>query len=446
MLYKALGLFLLIAFLFGCWCAARFSVNLCPDEEGRILLSNWIFQKGTLPTGYEYELIDPDPFLDPYHDYSSPNWGYDYAFTPYLPSMLGGLAMKAASLVTQDPKMLLFAARCVDLAGYAVLCFYAFRLAKECLTTCRGAFVLLICGLPQVQFLAGYLNNDLFSLMSSVMIFYYLMRGKRTGWDTASCMGLGVSVSVSLLTYYFGYGLILAGALYALADCVSAAKRVGGSRREQILYVLKRAGIVAGIVLLLAGWYFIRNLIIYDGDLFGIASQHRCAELYEQAGHEVYDPPTIYDRGATWKYFFDITMKSAVGIFGYMDILMPDGVYLLFDGLFLTGLLLYLPLLTQRLKNRQGRRSHLCLLFAVFAPVCFSIYRSATYDFEPQGRYLISALPAVAYLTASGYGWLEKKAQGENGRTFDADCFLCPLLIALWLYAAVRYLIPLASA
>ena len=443
-----LYVFLAMCLVTAVYCSFRFSVNLCPDEEGRILLSNWIYKYGTLPTGYEYELIDPDPLLDPYHDYSSPNWGYDYAFTPYLPSMLGALLMKAVSLFSTSQSALLTAARSVNIFGYAVVMIYSVKLSEELFGNRSKLFVMMIAGIPQILFMSGYLNNDLFSLMSSLMIIYYLIRCHRTGWDIKMCIMLGISVSVSLLTYYFGYGLILLAAIWAAADCTAYAKNHCDDPKNCVRFVTARAAAVIITVLLLAGWYFIRNAVIYSGDVFGIKSQHQCAELYEAAGHEVYDPPTFNDRNATWKYWFDISLKSLVGIFGYMDKLMDTGLYCLYDIMFLTGMIMYALSLPGRIKEgKTAVFKELSVFLTVLFPLIFSMYRSYTYDFEPQGRYIITALPAIAYMISYGYRYIRNlipaklKAPEEP---LNVENILCPLLAVIWITALVKNILPLA--
>lgn len=42
----------------------------------------------------------------------------------------------------------------------------------------------------------------------------------------------------------------------------------------------KRGGLVAAVVLLGIGWFFIRNAILYDGDFIGLKSLRLCAEMY----------------------------------------------------------------------------------------------------------------------------------------------------------------------
>ncbi|MBR2671423.1 MAG: hypothetical protein IKE27_04410 [Oscillospiraceae bacterium] len=442
-----LYIFLGICLVTAVYCSFRFSVNLCPDEEGRVLISNWIYRYGTLPTGYEYALIDPDPNLDPYHDYTSPNWGYDYAFTPYLPSILGALMMRAVSLFTKRQTALLIAARSVNIIGYAVTMIYSVKLSREISSRAWKLFVMLLIGIPQVLFLSGYLNNDLFSLMSSVMIIYYLVRCHRTDWKTGMCIGLGISVAVSMLSYYFGYGLILIATIWSVADCRASAAKIYEDPKDRTVFIIKKASVVFLTVFLLAGWYFIRNAVIYSGDVFGIRSQHHCAELYEAAGHEVYDPPTFADCNATWKYWFEITLKSLVGIFGYMDKLMDNALYVFYDMLFLAGFVLYPFSLPERIrKNSTTLPVCILALFSVVIPLFLSMHRSVTYDFEPQGRYIISALPAVAFAISSGYGHLDslisRKRLPENS-FLSVENLICPVLTVLWFLALINHILPL---
>ena len=44
-----------------------------------------------------------------------------------------------------------------------------------------------------------------------------------------------------------------------------------------------------------------------------------------------------------------------------------------------------------------------CLILTILIPLLLMIYSSYTSDYQPQGRYAISALPGLALLAAAGY-------------------------------------------
>ena len=98
-------------------------------------------------------------------------------------------------------------------------------------------------------------------------------------------------------------------------------------------------------------------------------------------------------------------------------------------------------------------RSFLPLVFilaCIVIPFLLSMYRSATYDYEPQGRYVISSLPLIAYMVASGFERLRlSRAYGRACEVIGLedtgllDSVLCVMLAALWCYAAFGYVVDL---
>ena len=44
--------------------------------------------------------------------------------------------------------------------------------------------------------------------------------------------------------------------------------------------MLKKGICISAIVLLICGWYFIRNFVIYDGDILGLATEEKYSEQY----------------------------------------------------------------------------------------------------------------------------------------------------------------------
>ena len=46
------------------------------------------------------------------------------------------------------------------------------------------------------------------------------------------------------------------------------------------IFLAKRIGWVVLAVLIVAGWWFIRSYIIYDGDILGLTASRKCGELH----------------------------------------------------------------------------------------------------------------------------------------------------------------------
>ena len=195
---KTENLLILTTFLLCAAGAALIPIDWCPDEKGRRLLSDWMFLKSTLPTGHEEETMIE-------------LWGFSYALRPYLSSMIGALFMKATALLTGSNRALLLASRMGSVLSVTACCYFCLRLGHR-LFEHRSSAILMavfVCYLPQVLFLGCYQNNDALSLCAVSMLLCFLVEGYDSRWDLKSCIGIGVSLALGLLSYYFIYGWLL---------------------------------------------------------------------------------------------------------------------------------------------------------------------------------------------------------------------------------------------
>lgn len=99
--------------------------------------------------------------------------------------------------------------------------------------------------------------------------------------------------------------------------------------------LLKKGCLMLGIVFLVAGWWFIRSGILYDGDFLGMKTSSIYAEKYAidelkpsnrvlpvNMGMSVLD--MIWWVPGEWQHNWLVTvLVSFVGTFGHLDIFMP---------------------------------------------------------------------------------------------------------------------------
>lgn len=386
---------LLFAVFTVCLCGALLlPVTACPDEEGRLLLTDWIFRSRALPTGNEPEVIIP-------------GWGFSYALRPYLSSLIGAAFMTAASAVFGAPSLLLPAARMCSVLSVTACCYFCLRLGRRLFERRSSALLLaaFVCFNPQVLFLGMYLNNDALSLGAVSAVLCFLTEGYDERWSLSRCVGLAISFSVALLSYYSVYGWLLMSAVF----CVSAVlgderiPRRGG-------FLLRRAALVGGLCLLLAGWFFLRNAWLHQGDLFGIAAEERSrAELLAQ-GAELYPYLRLRENGFSllgflrdrnW-YWLMITVKSFVGMFGYMNLPLPEKYYSVYLAVFVSGFILFALFLPQRPMSRRDRLLALTLLGSSLITFALHVWHSYARDYQPQGRYVITLALAFGCMLACG--------------------------------------------
>ena len=392
-------------FLYFAWSCVL-PIDQAPDEATRLGIPFYIAQNGALPSGFEESLRNQI-------------WGISYAFTPYGSSLLSAVFVKAAMILGAGDVTQVVAARlssCIfgSLTVF-VLMLICVELEFDRLTATVAGAVLGF--LPQFAFLSSYLNNDIFSAFCAAMVVLGWIRGFRRGWDVGPCAFLGAAIGLLSLSYYFAYGLIPISIFVFFAS----ARRLGVSWGG----CFRRAGVVFVVAFAIGGWFFVRNALIYSGDFLGMRSYSECAELYAQQEYRPSVHQTLKMSGefimsplfdSTWLW---MTFRSCVAYFGYMAYPIAEFLYLPFIVFCCVGLAL--PVIAKgRLVpiSGHGRLGNGCfadkllvvaLIAAAVSPVVFSAYRSWATDWEPQGRYIVSAWIAVAVLWAWGFDCLVRR-------------------------------------
>lgn len=410
-----------IIFLVLAW---KMDANAGPDEIYRWLVSEWIAKNGKLPTGFELDIVNPV-------------WCYSYAFTPYLPSMIAGIFVRIAMLFTSDPQRLLFAARLVSVFSGMGTLFVAFRVGDKILENKYSVYFFagIVAYLPQFTFLSGYLNNDVMSLLTAFLILDAVLEGSRHGWNLKNMIYLAVATGLCMLTYYFGYGWVL----FAIAGYFYTAFRVEKDRKK----IFKNAVIIALLVFAVAGWYFIRNGIIYHGDFLGYRAQQECADQYS-----IYYAIYPVNNPGGWSMglrdmlhngrWISTTVESFIGMFGGMIICLDGKFYDFYMAAFWACVLVFV-LRRYKTRKRLSTAFLLMLLITAAFPVGFSIYSSFMRDYQPQGRYVITVLPVICVICSVGMDELSKaiveKFDGEKpfmvkiGKAFPALATICLFLV-----------------
>ncbi len=416
-----------------------------PDEGMRADLTYWICENGRLPIGNEPELINP-------------TWGFSYAFTPYLPSMLASIFVWIAGIFTQDPLQLTFASRLINVLAGSGCVYFCLKLAPYLFKNKWSGylFAVLVGFLPQFVFLCGYLNNDVISLLSCLSMLYFLVSGKEGRWPIKSCIGLGLSMAVCALTYFYAYGWLLICVLFCIVSCLRDPEIPRKGR-----FLARRAALVFGVFFLSAGWYFIRNAILYDGNFLGLGQGAACKQAYIAAGNSVYIPTPPAKEGVSLLFMLKdkkwilMTLCSLVGVFDYMTLYMDNYAYVLYYGFLGLGAILGFVFFLRRRKNALLPVS---LILSALIPIGLSVYRSYFSDFQPQGRYIISALPALAIFTVWGYERLtdiiSKAVPSRRAGRQDAvpvsgrgklPLILAGLWLLLFLFAYHNYLVTILN-
>lgn len=374
--------------------AALVPTDQCPDETGRMQLVHWMVDTGTLPTGNEEPTI-------------MEVWGFSYALRPFLPQIVSAAFVSVASLFTRSYASLLFVARLPSVFSVVLCCALLLGLGHRIFDRRESAvlFAAIVCLLPQVVFLGMYVNNDAPSLAVVTGMLYAMVRAYDEGWRIVDCLWLAVATSACLLTYYVVYGWIVAALVFCVVGVLSCA-----DVQNRMGLLGRRLALVVGVCALLAGWFFVRNAWLHDGDVFGLVSEARSRERMAAQGVELYQPIVPRDEGVSFLGLFSfregsmlwMSARSFVGTFGYMIYYLPLVCYGLYYAVFVEGLALYGSVIVRERPSRRHILLVLTMLLAVSITVFMHLWASWTRDFEPQGRYVITLILLLGYLLAYG--------------------------------------------
>lgn len=389
--------------------------NEAPDEAMRYLIPQYIYKYGRLPKGWEEEV-------------RSQIWGISYAFQPYLPYIIGGYLMKLTALVNDSEKALLMTARLVNIVIGMGFYWYVVQIAKKMIKSrlFRNFFIALLAMLPQLLYLFTYVNTDGIAMFSSAMIVYYWLEGLETRWNKSSCIGLAVGIGICALSYFNAYGYALCSVVLFITSMILYYGKTGS--RACAERILKRGCFIAVIVLLIAGWWFVRAAILFDGDILGMNTSSKYGELYAQEEFKPSVRQSVKEQGISLGEMLKesetggmdwcrLTYRSTIGVFGYAKYIMGLDLYEIHKRLFLLGfvgtLLRGLTGLAAYLQGRVKKRQQCSLagesivlqaslICSMIIPVILAVYYSYASDFQPQGRYLMPMILPLMYYTATG--------------------------------------------
>ena len=408
--------------------------NSCPDEKMKWDICKYIAEHNSIPDGRDESIRDSA-------------WGISYAFQPILTYMICAVFVKIASIFTTQQFALVVAARLVSTISMTLTIYFVIKSANK-LFKDKGIykylFIIFIAFQPITAFLASYINNDSTAILAISMIIYLWILGLESNWKTKHCILLGGAVGFCALTYYNAYGYILCSVLICLSSAVL--------NKMDAKEIAKKALIVASVAFAVAGWWFVRNAIIYDGDILGTKTQNEYGDKYalEKYKPSVRKTPENSNESILHMLNEDAwaktTVKSFVGMFGYQSILMSNKIYYLYLSLWLIGglgcLLKFKDLFIYKKEEKSKYILNYIFVIAIIIPILLSIIYSYTSDFQPQGRYIMGIIIPFMYFVVNGIQtMLEKFIKSEKIRNIIIIMIML-LIIAISFKAIFSYVIP----
>ena len=408
--------------------------NSCPDEKMKLDICKYIAEHNSIPDGRDESIRDSI-------------WGISYAFQPILTYMICAVFVKIASIFTTQQFVLVVAARLVSTISMTLTIYFVIKISNKLFKDkeiYKYLFIVFIAFQPITAFLASYINNDSTAILAISMIIYLWILGLESNWKIKHCILLGGAVGFCALTYYNAYGYILCSVLICLSSAV--LNKMGAKE------IAKKALIVASVAFAVAGWWFVRNAIIYDGDILGTKTQNEYGDKYalEQYKPSVRKTPENSNE-SIWHMldedaWANTTAKSFVGIFGYHSILMSNKIYYSYLGLWLIGglgcLLKFKDLFIYKKEEKSKYILNYIFVIAIIIPILLSIIYSYTSDFQPQGRYIMGIIIPFVYFVVNGIQtMLEKFIKSEKIRNIIIIMVML-LIIAISFKAIFSYVRP----
>ncbi len=242
----------------------------------------------------------------------------------------------------------------------------------------------LVAFLPQFTFRGMSLSNDALVTTMAAGSVYMLIRLVRQGFTWRTGAVCGAFVALAYLSKISAICLTIPLALTIITE------RLGWRLRALHFGIL---GVPAAMV---APWTA-RNIWLY-GDPFASAAMHTAV------AHIVLEKPL------TSEYFYTTLpyylSRSFVGMFGWMNIVLPEDIYM---GFWILGVVSFSGLVWSALTRRLEGRVVLVLATIIVLNVLVVVHINRTFT-QPQGRYLFPCLPALAVLMTVGLegwpGWL----------------------------------------
>lgn len=265
---------------------------------------------------------------------------------------------------------------------------------------------------PMFLFISASVNNDnLVTALVSVVIYLTLIL-LRDGFATHRSFLIAFLIALATLAKLSG--LVLVPVVVVVALWVAYRDR---NLRGLLIF----GGLLAGIWLVVAGWWYARNLILYD-ELFGTNMMVRVAGAR----------PTAFTLNTALSEFEGFRW-SFWGVFGLFNIIVPfRWFYILLDVLVFTsgfGLALAVYRLVTERHDVRSRDSliNLGTLLTVLTIGLLAFLQWTAQTYASQGRLLFPYVAAILPLVALGWVMVTITASQVTLRTFPARAMLLPL-------------------
>lgn len=260
--------------------------------------------------------------------------------------------------------------------------------AKPHLALCAAATVAFT---PQFLFISSVINNDVVSSALSTVTLWLLVGGVRRRFSTGRASLLGVAIGLAALSKVSALALLPLTLLVVALRIWWTVPDSGFYQR--LSRVFFRWAIVLGLALVVAGWWYVRNSLLYD-DPLGLQSHFDAGWAYEE-------PLSLSN---LWSQLPGVAL-SLWAAFGMGNVHLPKMTYVLVAfvvALAVAGLAAWVVRARQS-KKRLGTRAWSLFVLGVWSLIVFAaLFRWMQLVKAALGRLLFPAIGALAVLMVWG--------------------------------------------
>lgn len=310
------------------------------------------------------------------------------------------------------------------------------NIAKNPTEWVAWAAAALVAFNPQFLYISSAVSNDSLIVALSAVALFLLVRAFQMPLTNRGAIVLGVVCGLCALAKVSGIAMLpLAVLVVAVARPSGSPESSGASARPlrspQTSKVLVCEILLCGSWLLVAGWWYVRNILLY-GELTGTG---RMVEIF--GGRTA---PFTLDAWSAQLYEAFETFWLG---FGWGNVRAPEWLYLILGVgvmLAIVGLILGVWRARHTLSTALGTQLPLFVLAAWIGVIFLALVQWMIQVDAPYGRLLFPALPAIAPLLVIGWGQLlSERGKGIFYRVVPialvALAALAPFLFILPAYA-----------
>jgi 4-amino-4-deoxy-L-arabinose transferase-like glycosyltransferase len=281
--------------------------------------------------------------------------------------------------------------RLVDVVLVAAVPLLAWATARRFGCPPRAALTagVLVLAVPQFTHIGAVVNNDVLLMALAAGLFLLAARILTGDLSRRTAVVAGIVTGLALLTK--GFALVLApwilGA-YLLAPGAATQRRLVGTRLAW----------VAGLATVVGGWWWVRNVVLYDTVQPGLRLRDSVPD---------FDPSPVFFVTS----FIARLSRSFWGDFGWFEVALP-AVALTVATLLLVGAVV-MAFVRGRVFAVRARLAYLVFPAAALSVLvvtnAYRAYLKTGTPFASQGRYLFPGLVGLVVVAAVGFDQLRRR-------------------------------------